>query len=98
MHRPLLNISPLGRPHAAALSAQSCSLCERTCRVANAASAGAGLRKKHLLMHGSLYLFSNHMGFHSTLPFGYTKNRLIAFKARNSDQRQQDRTAVLEQG
>ena len=46
-------------------------------------------------MHGSLYLFSNHMGFHSTLPFGYTKNRLIAFKARNSDQRQQDRTAVL---
>jgi hypothetical protein len=31
-------------------------------------------------MHGSLYLFSNYMGFHSTLPFGYTKNRVIPFK------------------
>jgi len=40
----------------------------------------AGFRKKHLMMHGSLYLFSNYMGYHSTLPFGYTKNRIIPFK------------------
>lgn len=34
------------------------------------------------MMHGSLYLFSKHMGFHSTLPFGYTKNRVIPFAVR----------------
>ncbi len=34
------------------------------------------------MMHGSLYLFSNYMGYHSTLPFGYTKNRIIPFKVR----------------
>ena len=35
------------------------------------------------MMHGSLYLFSRHMGYHSTLPFGYTKNRIIPFKVRH---------------
>ena len=38
------------------------------------------------MMHGSLYLFSNYMGYHSTLPFGYTKNRVIPFKVRMGPQ------------